>query len=93
MAGLVSASGQFINGTLYCEYTRTPILDSPADELNAIFDLEKDAYYILLARASEVSLGENGTIVENLGKHLPDDKQASPSSVHLNETAVVGEDV
>ncbi len=39
----------FANGELFCEFQRTPVLES-LDEIEATFDLQNDKYNLLLAR-------------------------------------------
>lgn len=51
-AGIERRSGSgYADGELFCEFQRTPTLES-LDEIEITFDLQNDKYYLLLAKGS-----------------------------------------
>jgi len=77
-----SATGSYVGGLLFCEFARNKILDSP-EELRRTFDLSKESYYILLARAPEIGKGEFG---EKLGYHpFTEDRGSSRNQFRLTD--------
>jgi hypothetical protein len=80
--------GKYVGGVLFCEFARTPFLDSPY-EIQKTFDLNKDNYYILLARAPEIS--SKGEFGEKLGYHpKPEDRGSSSTTFSLKESKIGG---
>jgi len=55
------ASGKYEHGYLMCDFTRTILLPDTTKEIGASFDLIKNKFHIIMARASSLTKNaENG---------------------------------
>jgi len=55
--GLLEKNGFFLEGWVFCEFSREPVFNQP--ELGRVFNLAEDHYHILLARAPTMGTYKN----------------------------------